>query len=313
MLAPPLGPVTRARWSALLPDPEPRRRAYSLDTVAEELLYVTGPLLAGLIAAGTGRPALGLVLGAALVLTGSLALAAAVRGEPAPARPDSAAAQDRSRPWRLLARTRQPLAAAAGAGAGLGAFGLLAVVFAQRHGQAAGVAWVEAALAAGSATGGLVLGALDWRAPARVRLAVLTGALGGALALTALAPTLPLLAAAAALAGLTVAPTLTTAYLFTDELAGPDRRTRAGAWVNAAFNGGGSAGTALAGLLADRLPLSLCLALAAAPALAALAVARAGSATATGATAGAGAVTGAELVTGAGSAAGAGSTARTEV
>ncbi|MBD0672641.1 MFS transporter, partial [Streptomyces sp. CBMA156] len=150
VFAPPLGPVTRAQWSALLPDPGLRRRAYSLDTVAEELLYVTGPLLAGVIAAATARPALGLVLGAGLVLGGTLALAASVRTESG-ADTGSTAAEDRSRPWQLLARTRQPLAAAAGAGAGLGAFGLLAVVFAQRHGQAADAAWVEAALAAGSA------------------------------------------------------------------------------------------------------------------------------------------------------------------
>ncbi|MGW3074355.1 MULTISPECIES: MFS transporter [unclassified Kitasatospora] len=279
VLAPPLGPVTRARWSALLPDPELRRRAYSLDTVAEELLYVTGPLLAGLIAAGTARPGLGLVLGAVLVLSGTLALAASVRGVPSRAAVNPPAAADRSRPWRLLSRTRQPLAAAAGAGAGLGAFGLLAVVFAQRHGQPAGAAWVEAALAAGSAVGGLALGSLDWRAPARVRLAVLSAAFGGALALTAAAPTLPLLAATAALAGLTVAPTLTTAYLLTDELAEPGRRTRAGAWVNACFNAGSSAGTALAGLLAERLPLPLCLVLAATPALASLVSAPARAAT----------------------------------
>ncbi|MFC9235245.1 MFS transporter [Streptomyces decoyicus] len=39
--APPLGPVMRAAWSALLPDPALRHRAFSLDTVAEELLYVS--------------------------------------------------------------------------------------------------------------------------------------------------------------------------------------------------------------------------------------------------------------------------------
>ncbi|MFE4516906.1 MFS transporter [Kitasatospora sp. NPDC056783] len=282
VFAPPLGPVTRARWSALLPDPGLRRRAYSLDTVAEELLYVTGPLLSGVIAAATARPALGVVVGAVLVLGGTLALAASVHDGPAPTEAGSTSTEDRSSSWRLLARTRQPLAAAAAAGAGLGAFGLLAVVFAQRHGRTADVAWVEATLAAGSAIGGLVLGALDWRASAQARLAVLTTAFAGALALTSLAPTLPLLAAVAALAGLTVAPTLTTAYLLTDELAGPGRRTRAGAWVNACFNAGGSAGTALAGLLADRLALPLCLVLAATPALAALTAARGRAAAAPG-------------------------------
>ncbi|GLW58910.1 MFS transporter [Kitasatospora phosalacinea] len=269
-LAPPLGPVTRAQWSILATDPELRRRAYSLDTVAEELLYVTGPLLAGLLAA-TGRPALGILLSAALALTGTLALAAVATPVPAAAPAADGAAPPRSGTRHLLGRARQPLSAAAGAGAGLAAFSLLAAVFAARHGRPADVAWVEAALAAGSATGGLVLGATDWRAPAATRLTVLTAALAAALALAALAPTLPALAAVAALTGLTVAPTLTTAYLLTDELAAPAERTRAGAWVNTSFNAGSSTATALTGTLLAHLPLPVCLLLAATPPLAALA------------------------------------------
>ncbi|MFG2823916.1 MFS transporter [Kitasatospora sp. NPDC048365] len=266
VFAPPLGPVTRALWSHLLGDGPLRQRAYSLDTVCEELLYVGGPLLAGLLAA-TARPQYGLLLGAVLVLGGTLALAASVRGGVAEPR---ATPRPRGGGLALLAHTRQPLAVAAGAGAGLGAFGLLVVVFAGRHGQAADAAWVEAALAAGSAVGGLALGAVDWRAPAATRLTVLTLTLAGALALAAAAANVPLLALCATLAGLSVAPTLTTAYLVTDELAGPDRRTQAGAWVNAAFNAGGSIGTAGIGLAADRLPAALCFLLAAAPVLAAL-------------------------------------------
>ncbi|MFK0191128.1 MFS transporter [Kitasatospora sp. NPDC090308] len=277
VLAPPLGPVTRAQWSVLAADPELRRRAYSLDTVAEELLYVTGPLLAGLLAAAA-RPAAGVLLSAALVLGGTLTLAAVAVQVPVPVAVPvpvrGAAATARSGTRHLPARARQPLSAAAGAGAGLAAFSLLAVVFAGRHGSAADVAWVEAALAAGSATGGLVLGAVDWRAPAATRLTVLTAALAAALALAALAPTLPALAAVAALAGLAVAPTLTTAYLLTDELAAPAERTRAGAWVNSSFNAGSSTATALTGALLAHLPLSSCLLLAATPPLAALALRR---------------------------------------
>ncbi|MFD7731088.1 MFS transporter [Kitasatospora phosalacinea] len=267
-LAPPLGPVTRAQWSILATDPALRRRAYSLDTVAEELLYVTGPLLAGLLATAA-RPALGILLSAALALTGTLALAAVATPVPAPAA--DAAPPPRTGTRHLLDRARQPLSAAAGAGAGLAAFSLLAAVFAARHGRPADVAWVEAALAAGSATGGLVLGATGRRAPAATRLTVLTAALTAALALAALAPTLPALAAVAALTGLTVAPTLTTAYLLTDELAAPTERTRAGAWVNTSFNAGSSTATALTGTLLAHLPLPACLLLAATPPLAALA------------------------------------------
>lgn len=46
---PPLGPVMRALWSSLVPDRELLQRAYSLDGVAEELMYVTAPLLVGIV------------------------------------------------------------------------------------------------------------------------------------------------------------------------------------------------------------------------------------------------------------------------
>ncbi|MGF1429020.1 MFS transporter, partial [Kitasatospora sp. LaBMicrA B282] len=74
-VAPPLGPVVRARWGALIGEPELRQRAFALDTVAEEVLYVTGPLLAGALAV-LASPTAGVLVSAALMLLGSLALAA---------------------------------------------------------------------------------------------------------------------------------------------------------------------------------------------------------------------------------------------
>ncbi|MGK5556626.1 MFS transporter [Actinomadura kijaniata] len=71
--APPLGPVMRALWGELVPDRRLLQRAFSLDTVAEELVYVTGPLVAGLLAV-VARPAVGVAVSAALVLVGTLAL-----------------------------------------------------------------------------------------------------------------------------------------------------------------------------------------------------------------------------------------------
>ena len=42
---PPLGPTMRAVWGELVTDRRLLQRAYSLDGVAEELLFVSGPLL----------------------------------------------------------------------------------------------------------------------------------------------------------------------------------------------------------------------------------------------------------------------------
>jgi MFS family permease len=135
------------------------------------------------------------------------------------------------------------------------------------------VAWVLAALSGGSAIGGLVYGAVPWRLSGRLRLAFLAVALGLTLAATGLSPHPYVLIAWAALGGLFVAPAITTAYLIADECANPAARTKAGAWVNTAFNAGSAGATAAAGLLVGRLPLPVCFALAATPAILSVATA----------------------------------------
>jgi predicted MFS family arabinose efflux permease len=266
----------RTLWSDLLPDRRLLQRAYSLDTVAEELLFVAGPLLAGLLAV-LAIPAAGVALSATLVLSGTFALvsspavrtARTLRTGPPHAEPGTPPAPVSSR-WRWLPGAGgliQPVMVSAGVGMCLGALSLLMVVFAERHHQIAAVAWAEAALSAGSAVGGLVYGARSWRVSGQVRLPVLAVALGLALAAAGFSPNLYVLVAAVGVAGLFVAPALTTAYLLADESATPRNRTRASAWVNTAFNTGTSGGTAVVGLLVGSLPLPLCFVIAAAPAL----------------------------------------------
>ncbi|SNR81498.1 MFS transporter [Actinomadura mexicana] len=255
--APPVGVVMRTLWSALLPDGPLLRRAYSLDTVSEELVFVTGPLLAGLLAA-VAAPSLGVALGAVLIAAGTVGMAAS----PAAPRPERHHRAVRVRVFPLA-----PAIAAAATGVVLGSTGLLAVAFTQRHHQPAAVAWVEAALAVGSTLGGLAYGALSRSAPGRSRLAVLACPLGLGLAAAGLAPSVAILAATACAAGLFVAPTLTTAYLLADADAPPGARTRAVAWVNTALNLGASGGTAATGAALEALPLPACYAVAAAPAV----------------------------------------------
>ncbi|MCW2901827.1 MAG: hypothetical protein JWO67_4092 [Streptosporangiaceae bacterium] len=270
--APPLGPVMRSLWNDLLPDRRLLQRAYSLDMVAEELLFVTGPLLAGLLA-NVAVPSAGLVLSAALVLTGTLALVRSPDAGPdtragGGGPPEATVARiPRRRLMRSVMGLGLPMATAAVAGIGLGALSLVILAFAQQRHQTAAVALAEAALAAGSAVGGLAYGTVAWRGSARVRLRVLGAGLGLAIAVAGLAPNLYALVAILAIAGLFVAPVLSTAYLVADESASPGQRVRAGAWVNTAFNAGSSAGTAAFGLLIGRLPLALCFVVAGAPAV----------------------------------------------
>ncbi|MEV0402093.1 MFS transporter [Actinoallomurus sp. NPDC050550] len=266
---PPLGPVMRTLWSDLVPDRRLLQRAYSLDTVAEELLFVTGPLLAGLIAALVG-PAAGVAVGAGLVLAGTFALVSSpvARSQTGAAGETADPVENGPTPRRSRGGSfgglGRPVVLSAGIGTCLGALGLLLVAFAARRHEAPAAAWAEAALSAGSAVGGLVYGSRSWRVPGRVRLPVLTAALAAPLAVAGAAPGLYALAAVVGVAGLFVAPAMTTAYLLAEESAAPGARTRAGAWVNTAFNAGSSIGMAAAGRLIGRLPLAWCFATAAA-------------------------------------------------
>jgi len=275
---PPLGPTMRTLWSSLVPERELLRRAYSLDGVAEELLFVTGPLLVGVVIRYV-VPAAGVAIGAALVLVGTLALvsspavrAAETAASHSPSSPSSknAAEAGPSPRRRLLSSVvglRHAALVAAAVGLSLGGMDLLVVAFAEQHHRGGAVAWVLAALSAGSAVGGLAYGAVPWRASNRARLPVLVAGLGAVLAVAGLAPGVPVLAVVVAAAGVFVAPALTTAYLVADESVDPGARTRAGAWVNTAVNAGSAVGTAGAGLLVDRLPSAAAFAVAAVPAL----------------------------------------------
>jgi MFS family permease len=161
-----------------------------------------------------------------------------------------------------------PVAAlTAAAGLALGSLDVLAVAFTEARHEPGAVSWVLACLSLGSAVGGIANGALAGRGSSWARLCRYGLGLGAALAAAGLTRGVPLFAAAVTLAGLFVAPALTTAYLAADETA--PAGARAGARVNAALNAGTSLGTAGVGLLLGRLPLSVCFLLAAVPLLAA--------------------------------------------
>ncbi|MDX3644067.1 MFS transporter [Streptomyces sp. MB09-02B] len=274
---PPLGPTMRTVWSELAADRGLLTRAYSLDGVAEELLFVSGPLVVGAVVQ-IAAPAVAVVMGAVLVAVGTLGFVASPAVARVPGRgavPNEPAGRRSS---RVVSGVVPPVVAAAGVGLSLGALDLLVLAFAEQRGHGDDVvAWIFAALSAGSAVGGLLYGAVEWRSGARVRLSLLTAGLGLALAGAGLAPNLAVLTGAVVCAGLFVAPALTTAYLVADASAPPTARTRSGAWVNTAVNAGISAGAAASGLLVSRVSPALGFALAGAAALLAAAVVGVGS------------------------------------
>jgi MFS family permease len=207
-------------------------------------------------------PALGLVVSAGLVAAGTVLFlrSPAFRRWPAPA--DGLASSTPDATPGEAGAGRAILAVAFGTGAiglCLGGLGLVIVAFSQARHDPAAVPWIEAALSAGSALGGLGYGAVPWRAPARRRLALLAAGLVVVLLPAALSPSLLMLALLIALAGVLVSPALATAYVLADSLASPQARNRAGNWVNSGYNAGSSAGALLSGQMVGRIPLGACL------------------------------------------------------
>jgi MFS family permease len=270
--APPLGVVMRTLWSILVSDRDVLQTAYSLDGVVEELLYVAGPLIAGVITV-TATPAAGLFVTAGLMVagTGLFLRSSALSSWPVPAAEEPSGALTKAPGQAGTGRAILALAFATGAiGLSLGGFGLVIVAFAQARHDPAAVAWIEAALSVGSALGGLAYGAITWRIPAQRRLALLAAGLAVILIPAALSPNLLVLALLTGLAGLLVSPALATAYILADNLATAAAANRAGNWVNSGYNAGTSAGSALSGEMVGRIPLSACLPLLAVPSMLAI-------------------------------------------
>ena len=245
---PPLGPVMRALWAAVL-DARSLPAAYSLESVVVELCFVLGPLLvAGLtLLLGPAAPVV-----AAAVLAGAGALWLSATSRVRAVRPHADRSGSRSGP--LASPTvRALLLTVLGVGATFGAVEVAVPAFVEEQGgRAASGGVLLAVWAAGSIVGGLVYGGLRLRTPHRSQLPVLTTAL-------ALGTGLPLLAtgtAAMGLAlfvfGLTIAPFSACNSVLLGRAAPTGTVTEAFAWNTSMIFGGAAVASGLCGALVER-------------------------------------------------------------
>jgi MFS family permease len=246
-LTPPLEPALRALWPDLAGDDEHAlHAAYELDAGAQELIFVLGPLLVA-VSVAAFSPAAALYVTAAIGLAGGLAFALA-----GPARAWRAGQHD---PVSWTAAVRAPevgvlLAIGVLAGAATGMVNVTTTAFAERTlGNRDLAGWLLAAWALGALTGGLTAAARRWSLPPDRRLTRLLVAFGIAF-LPALAMRSTIgMAAALAVAGAALAPTLACVFVLTGERALPGTITETFAWLTSSFLVGSAAGAALGGTL----------------------------------------------------------------
>jgi MFS family permease len=257
-LAPPLGPAMRVLWARLLRE---RQRllqtAYAFDSVAEESVFVAGPLIAGgLIALVSARAATLAVV--VLICAGSVSFVLSTAVGNASAGRAGDAPEGGARSPLSVAGLRTIVISLAGVGLAVGVIEVAVPAFAVRSGSPAAGGVMLALLSVGSVVGGLYYGRRSWRRELSSRFLILYGMFSCALMPLTLAHTLPQVGALMVLSGLAVAPLFTSAYLLVDRLVTGTRTapTEANTWVSTANNGGAAIGSAAAGALLESAGLA---------------------------------------------------------
>jgi MFS family permease len=242
-----VGSLVRARWANLLDGRPELSTALSVESVLDEVIFVVGPLIATLLAT-RADPVLVLYLGVVLVAGGSLWLAAQRATEPRPHPPEHAGHVSALRTPGMAVLTLATVAM----GAVFASAEVSMVAYCGQHGHRSLSGVVLAAMAGGSGVAGLFYGAVDWRRDAlhRFRIhAVVFAVLPFALFA---ATNVWVLAAAAFVLGLGIAPALITMFALIQQIVPARALTEGLSWVSTGLNVGYGAGAALVGGIADR-------------------------------------------------------------
>jgi MFS family permease len=245
---PPTSSVQRTLWPELLGERiELRQAAFALDSVGIELLFTTGPLITGVIAAiASPEAALGVSAFAVLAGTGSFLAQPIVREV---VRGSDDGERDLIGALRSAGvRTIVFISIPAGIGLGMCEVALPAFCYEQGAAQRAGI--LLAIWSAGSAIGGVVYGVMHRPDLQRMHM-VVSLLLPLSLVPLAAAPSFVAMAVLVVPAGLFISPLLATQNELIGFVAPPGARTEAYTWPQTAFVGGIAIGAALAGGLVE--------------------------------------------------------------
>ncbi|MCW2797801.1 MAG: major facilitator superfamily 1 [Nocardioides sp.] len=244
---PQIGSCVRARWSHVLAAPSEVQTAYALEAVADEAVFLLGPILVTVLATAV-HPIAGLVTAIVTGVVGSLAFAAQRSTEP-PAHPHNRSHGPRARlPWRTVI----PLATVCAAlGVLFGAAEVTTVAFAEEHGHRPYAGGLLALWALGSLLSGVVTGVVRWQRGPTIR--VRWGAFAMACVMVPLyfVGSIPLLGLALLVAGIAIAPTMVATLSLTEQSVPAARLTEGMAIMQTGLVAGVAPGATISGLVVD--------------------------------------------------------------
>ncbi len=198
---PTIGAMVRARWTELYRGTPLLRTAFAFEAVVDELCFIAGPVVSVGLSV-TVFPEAGPLAGLVLLVVGTLALVAQ-RGTEPPVH----SSPDGGRPSVVRTPALWILVAVmVSMGTIFGVIDVGAIAFTRSHDAPASATVVLALFAAGSAVAGLVFGAVRVSASLRKQLMVAVLAVAVLMVPLLLAGSIPALAVAYAVAGMTVAP-----------------------------------------------------------------------------------------------------------
>lgn len=244
-----LGSLVRARWNAIITSRKQLDTAFSWESVADEMLFVTGPMIVTFLATVI-YPAAGIIASMVTTVVGSALFYSQKSTEPIPQPRQRGAARG-----KVLSNFGIFMVVIAHAvlGVKFGALDIIAVAFAEEAGHKPMAGVLVSAMALGSLLAGIFYGVRTWKAPVQRRLAIALSCLA--------ALTWPMLLASSMLAfgitiftvGLALAPSLIAAASVIQELAPPHRLTEALAWIGTSLGLGVAIGSAISGVVIDTL------------------------------------------------------------
>ena len=244
---PSVGSCVRARWSYALTAPADVQTAYALEAVADEAVFIVGPIIVTVLAT-TWHPLAGLSVAIACGVAGTLAFTAQRSTEPPAHRHHRAAGARPGLPWPTVA----PLAVVSAAlGALFGSAEVTTVAFAGEHGAKAYAGGLLALWALGSMLSGIVTGAIAWRSGPTRRVRWGAFALGLAMAPLAFIGSVPVMGLALLVAGCAIAPTLVATVSLVERTVPAARLTEGIAIVHTGLVAGVAPGATFAGLVID--------------------------------------------------------------
>ena len=244
---PSVGTCVRARWSYVTRDPDELQTAFALEAVADEAVFITGPILVTVLATAV-HPVAGLTTALVAGLLGTYAFAAQRRTEP-PTHTRAASSSDRPRiPWETLV----PLAVVSTAlGLLFGAAEVATVAFAEERGAKAYAGVLLALWAAGSLIAGVLTGAVTWRRGPDHRLRWGARAMTVAMVPLTFIDSMVVMGAVLFVAGFAIAPTLIATMSLSEKVLPASRLTEGMAFLQTGLVAGVAPGAALAGVVID--------------------------------------------------------------